>query len=617
MPGSILQYCILAISLVWSARLFAQPAIQWDKTFGGSRQDEIGVVFQTSDGGYIMGGTSTSSISNEKSENNTDATNCWIVKLNADGIKEWDKTYTSATYFCSMVPADRGGYLISAVREATIWLIRIDGAGIVLWEKSIKAGTGTTYPETTEKTSDGGYIIGATSSAEAAFNKSDPSKGLSDYWIIKVSADGEFEWDRTIGGSGVDLLKSVKQTFDGGYIVAGGSRSNVSGDKTQGSKGIEGGSDCWIVKLDKNGSKQWDKTIGGSGYEICNSIEQTPDGGFILGGRSDSNVSGDKTAPSISLDLWIVKLSHTSEIQWDATLSGSIQGDPRYAFQNIESIIPTFDGGYIAIGISNFNAGFDKSENSKGDSDIWLVKLSAAGTKLWDKTIGGNFSDWGVTVSPTTDGGYILGASSGSVISGDKTERSRGMMDYWIVKLSPESSLPVTLKTFTATSENASALLIWQTTWETNSDHFEVEHSADARSWNQIATIQAKGESTGVCSYSFAHTRPAEGQNYYRLKMVDTDGTFTYSKIQNLKFDFELIVTAYPNPAGEIIRLQSPDWSQVKGVQMLNRTGKQVYNSNGNPEQSFSTKPFFRGLYFLKIKLANETEIVQKIVIGE
>ncbi|MDB5261317.1 MAG: hypothetical protein JWQ14_598 [Adhaeribacter sp.] len=414
------------------SNLVAQPTKQWDKTIGGSGYDELKSVQQTTDGGYILGGNSQSKASGDKSEDSRSSYygDFWIVKLNATGGKEWDKT---------------------------LGTIEVNNFTAVC------------------QTADGGYIVGGQSLAKAGRDKTQDSKGINDYWIIKLDARGNKIWDKTIGGPWDDLLWTLKPTKDGGVILGGESQGGPGGDKTQAPKG---GYDFWVVKLDAQGNKQWDKTIGGSGYDILRSMDLTFDGGYILGGLSASEASGDKSENSkaagsteslAGYDYWVVKLDAQGSKQWDKTLGGNALDDFRH-------VIQTKDGGYIVGGESFSNIGGDKSENSKGGRDFWLVKLNASGNKEWDKTMGGpgdeylralhqntdggfvlsgsnksllklNTSgniEWEksvnggssfLTLDQTADGGFILGNSSNSQANGDKSEDSKGGYDYWVVKL--------------------------------------------------------------------------------------------------------------------------------------------------------------------------------------
>ncbi|MBK6642479.1 MAG: T9SS type A sorting domain-containing protein [Bacteroidetes bacterium] len=170
------------------------------------------------------------------------------------------------------------------------------------------------------QTSDGGYLLGGESNSNISWDKTENSMGDFDYWIVKTNSVGNIQWQNTIGGSEGDFLESLQQTTDGGYILGGWSLSNISGDKTQNNcDSTLGYPDFWIVKTDAAGSIQWQNTIGGSKNDKLHSIEQTIDGGYILGGYSESDISGNKTENCIGYsDYWIVKLTPetiTSSVQ--------------------------------------------------------------------------------------------------------------------------------------------------------------------------------------------------------------------------------------------------------------------------------------------------------------
>lgn len=275
-------------------------------------------------------------------------------------------------------------------------------------------------------TTDGGLIAGSFSFSNKSGTKTEDSRGWSDYWVVKLSNTGKVEWDKTIGGSDADELYAIQQTSDGGYILGGLSWSNISGEKTENSRGL---ADYWIVKINSTGKIEWDKTIGGGDYDDCRSLQQTTDGGYILGGLSASNVSGEKTDNSRGVDdYWVVKLNSAGNVEWDKTIGGS-------NYDGIMSLQQTREGGYILGGFSYSNSSGEKTEDSRGNRDFWIVKLDNSGNIEWDKTVGGNDDDRLQSIQQTTDGGYIFGGSSRSNKSGEKTENSRGFYDYWIVKL--------------------------------------------------------------------------------------------------------------------------------------------------------------------------------------
>ncbi|MBK9638708.1 MAG: hypothetical protein IPO63_13185 [Bacteroidetes bacterium] len=175
-----------------------------------------------------------------------------------------------------------------------------------------------------QQTTDGGYILGGYSDSDVSGDKSENCNGDHDYWIVKVDSLGDIQWQNTIGGSLSDNLYSIQQTSDGGYILGGCSKSNISRDKTENCNGFD---DYWIVKVDSLGVIQWENTIGGSIIDYLYSIQQTTDGGYILGGYSGSNVSGDKTENCIGgYDYWIVKVDSQGVIQWQKTIGGDLGG---------------------------------------------------------------------------------------------------------------------------------------------------------------------------------------------------------------------------------------------------------------------------------------------------
>jgi len=215
----------------------------WDKTFGGKKRDEASSIIQSQDGGFVVAGYTES-----KSVGEGDF---WIIKIDKNGNKIWDKTF--------------GG------KE---W----DGAKSIIQSK------------------DGGFItVGWTYSKGA---------GDRDIWIIKIDKDGNKIWDKTFGGKKREEVYSIKQTKDGGYIVAGCTYSKGAGDR-----------DMWIIKIDEDGKKIWDKTFGGKERDAVYSIIQTKDGGFILAGSTHSKGAGDR-------DVWIVKIDKNGNKIWDKTLGG-------------------------------------------------------------------------------------------------------------------------------------------------------------------------------------------------------------------------------------------------------------------------------------------------------
>ncbi|WP_138484824.1 T9SS type A sorting domain-containing protein [Dyadobacter bucti] len=625
--------CTLALVFFASTLLSAQPAIQWDKTIGSPLDDAPRHLEQTSDGGYIMGGTTNSGIGGDKSEYSKGSLDYWIIKLSSEGSLEWEKTIGGPANdsFSTIHQTADGGYIVGGSSSSPIgseksersrgnsdyWIVKLDKNGDKVWDKTI-GGPGGDILNDVRQTDDGGYILAGSSSSGIGGEKTEAELGqfFSDFWIVKLSATGTLEWERTLGTSGPDGLQCMTLTSDGGYVFGG----------NQGYQ--EQSSGYYLMKVSAAGTKQWEKIIGGVidsygyiyGYADINDVQQTPDGGFILGGTSNQGAGGHQTESSL-IDYWIVKLDADLSVEWDNVIATAWDADGKGG-NYFAKLVQKAGGGYTLLGYSGSFAGGDKTEDSHGNgvllwsSDFWLVRLNASGTVVWDKTIGGAEDERAYSIGNTSDGGMVLMGSSTSNAGFAKTENGKGGTDFWIVKLAPdEPSLPVTLKTFSAKKESTSAVLSWQTTSETRSSHFEIQHSTNGKTWTALGAINAKGESSEIWNYQYIHSHPATGENLYRLKMVDTDGSFALSKINRLKFAGDFSIHVYPNPAVETMTVQAGDWSKVKSVEVLNSIGKAVYHSGSIPVQTINAKELPRGLYFVKVSLNDGSVTTQKLAV--
>ncbi|MFN0276150.1 MAG: MopE-related protein [Chitinophagales bacterium] len=321
--------------------------------------------------------------------------------------------------------SDTSGDKLDVAHGMDYWIIKIDSLGNIQWQKGYGGGIGDELFEI-KQTLDGGYIVGGHSYSDDDFDKEESPVGpfgTSDYWILKLNAVGNIEWQNTIGGTSYEYFESLDITSDGGYILGGWSNSGAGGDKTE---GLIGSYDYWIVKLDSMGNIQWDNTIGGLLEENLNSMQETNDGGFILGGSSSSDISGDKTEDSKGgSDYWLLKLNSEGEIQWQKTIGGNNYDELQYVQQ-------TYDNGYFIAGLSLSGISGDKTEGSEGTAGYWVLKLDNDGEIVWQNTI---MPGYFTTAELTSDKGYILGGYSDAGIFNDKTESNLGGMDYWVIKI--------------------------------------------------------------------------------------------------------------------------------------------------------------------------------------
>lgn len=435
------NFCVMFIFTFSFITTSIAQEVKWQNTIGGSQVDYLYCIEQTIDGGYILGGFSLSNISGDKSENSYGSSDCWILKTDSAGQIQWQRTiggFQIDDLNCIKQTTD-GGYILGGTSSSNAsgvktensngsydyWIIKVDFMGTIQWQNTI-GGNSNDYLLSIQQTTDGGYILGGHSNSSISGDKTENSMGYTDYWIIKIDSIGSIQWQNTIGGSGYDYLAYLHQTTDKGYILGGTSGSVMSGDKTE---YLIGDLDYWIIKIDSLGSIQWQNTIGGFGWDFLSTIQLTSDGGYLLGGSSSSNISGDKTENNYSsADYWIVKIDSIGGIKWQNTIGG-LDADI------LNSINPSEDGGYILGGYSYSNISADKVENNIGEFDYWVVKTDSSGTIQWQNTIGGTGGDGLCSIYRTVDNQYVLGGFSRSNQSGDKLENSLGDDDYWILKL--------------------------------------------------------------------------------------------------------------------------------------------------------------------------------------
>lgn len=379
---------IVVSILMLTATLMATaqaPDSLWSRTYGGSGYDECFSVEQTSDGGFILAGR-TSSYGNGNYD-------FWLIKTDADGDTLWTKTYGgSATEYCHSVKqtAD-GGYILGGKTSSyggggyDFWVIKTTANGDTTWGRTYQNyGVETCYA--VQQTTDGGYAFAGATGGGSNY----------DFWLIKTNAVGDTTWGRTYGGSSFEECYAMQQTSDGGYILAGHTYSYGAGDW-----------DFWVVKTYANGDTTWAYPYGGSGADDCFAVQQTTDGGYILAGETASYGAG-------SWDYYLIKLNASGDTLWTRTFGGS-------AMDVCAAVRQTTDGGYVLAGRTySFGA---------GGWDFWLLKTDADGDSLWSRRFGGPAEDSGNAMTLCSDGGCL--------IAGRTTSFGAGSRDFWIVKTGP------------------------------------------------------------------------------------------------------------------------------------------------------------------------------------
>ncbi|MFA6524268.1 MAG: T9SS type A sorting domain-containing protein [Candidatus Paceibacterota bacterium] len=328
--------------------LFAQN-IKWQKSFGGILNDCAQSIQKTIDGGFIVVGYTNSNDSDVIGNHGT--YDFLVIKLDSLGNILWQKCFggmygdvgysiqqtTDGGYVVAGVTSSNDGDMIGNHGGSDCLIIKLDALGDIQWQKCI-GGSGNEEAYFIQKTFDGGYIFSGFSSSNDG--EIVGNHGGYDYLIVKLNYAGNIQWQKSLGGSGDDVAYCIKQTTDSGYVVAGYSQSN-NGDVT----GNIGSCDYWIVKLNSTGSIVWEKNFGGINTEFALSIEQTSDEGFIISGMSNSN-DGDVIGNHGGTDCLLLKLNSGGDIQWEKSLGGT-------GADYLYNIRKTLDKGYIAVGYSN------------------------------------------------------------------------------------------------------------------------------------------------------------------------------------------------------------------------------------------------------------------------
>lgn len=461
----------LYLLLIFLPALNYPQDILWEKSYGGKHADYLYDAQPTADYGFILAGSSVSDKTGNKTDDNHGDLDYWIWKMNEKGDLDWQKSIGGDGFdlLQSIRNTKDGGFILADTSNSgnsfqkndaskgitDFWVIKLDAAGGEQWQRTI-GGNGQDELLCAFQTKDGGYILGGSSSSspksisnvkaegesfaatkEDLFSKSEKSRGNMDYWIVKLSREGIIEWQRTYGGQFTDLLRSMEQTTDNGFILAGYSNSPMSGDKTNNNKGA---GDYWVIKTNDIGEIQWQKTYGADGDDQPHVIHQMLDGTYVLGGNSNSKNALTTMGGIVGngIDYWILKLDSEGEVLWSKT----------YDFGKVDiltSLVENKDhtyfiGGYAQNGGPKSSEGLlGKAKNlvskdKDGINDYLALKINQDGEEIWSKTVGSGGEDILRKLIETRDGGYLLAGTSNSGSSKDKNSNI-GSNDFWVVKL--------------------------------------------------------------------------------------------------------------------------------------------------------------------------------------
>lgn len=361
----------------WLLKFDSSDNLQWQKTYGGTDDDRGSGIIQTLDNGFAILGYSKSN-DGDVSENNG-FEDFWISKLDAFGNITWEKSFgfSGADNGFSVIQTNDSGFLITGVIDVSAsggqgnsksltakrhaggdyWVIKLNASGEREWSKFF-GGTFTDTSYDAIKVENNNYIIiGSSDSNDVDITS---NKGSYDFWVLKLSEEGNLIWEKSFGGSQIDEARAITMASDGNYVIVGDTRSDDL-DVTEN----KGAADLWVIKLTTDGNLIWEKSFGGSNFDVGRSINKTQDNGFIISGNSRS-ADADVSLNQGQNDAWVLKIDYNANLEWQKTIGGT---NIDFAYDAVE----LNDGKIIVVGESSSN-NLDIPEN-KGFTDLLVCKI--------------------------------------------------------------------------------------------------------------------------------------------------------------------------------------------------------------------------------------------------
>ena len=341
----------------------------WEKYFSGNRHDYLAATTATKEGGFLLAGTSYSSLAFDKKEKSFGGSDLWLIKLNENGEEEWQKTIGTAKNeeAKSVVQTMDLGYFVGGdVNGASqgfggkdALIIKLDKTGKVI-SQTMLGGTGSDEVEKMIPTKDGGVLLGIYSRSGIPLNppkegspttfktisKTSQNFGEGDYWIVKLNKDGALQWQKNFGGKDDDRIKTLS-FFEDGFLIGGESRSSSSGNKQP---TIKEGTDLWFIALNENGDEIWQKSYSFGNRDVVMSQNTINDAsgnktkGFLIGGYTQAEEKISKNDET----FWMLYLDNKGDEVWRKHIEGkSKQKEERLVDAKLQN-----DGSFILAGTS-------------------------------------------------------------------------------------------------------------------------------------------------------------------------------------------------------------------------------------------------------------------------
>ena len=457
----------------------------------------------------------------------------------------WVHTYGgfSEERYCSVIQTPDNGYVLTGATRSfgvgfwDFWLVMTDENGDSLWSRTY-GGEELERCYSMVQTIDGGFVLAGETTSFGA--------GEEDFWLLKTDANGDSLWSQTYGGSESDRCQAMVQTIDGGFALAGQTWSSGAGEW-----------DFWLVRTDANGDSLWSRTYGGSRFDVCNALIETPDGGFALAGHTSSFGSGYQ-------DFWLVKTDENGDSLWSRTFGG----EHREACQ---SIVQNTDGGFLLAGCTG--------TIGSGNLDFWLIRTDANGNSLWSRTFGGDNSETCYSILRTADDEFLL--------SGDTRSFGAGSYDYWLV-LTNENGDSLGSKTFGDTRNDQSS--------------------------SMIQTADGGFVLAGTTEY------PSSGSTDFWLVKTGSDPLSVANETVISKPVCYSLLNAYPNPFNSTTISYGLPFPSNVSLQLYNPLGQRISalfegkRQAGIYSANLSGRDLASGLYFVRLEGAGEV-VMRKVLL--
>lgn len=448
---------LIIMMAVCPCALSAQYTVAWDATIGGERYEELNGLLVVPDGIVVGGSTQSNLTFGDPADFSW---NILLQKTDFEGNLIWEAHFggDQDERLWMLIPTSDGGllcggYSFSGVSgdktepsrgDMDVWILRLDETGNLLWDKAF-GGAGRDELFAALEMPDGGFLLGCHSDSGAGGDKTEPSRGGQDFWLIRTAADGSLIWDKTLGGDNYDQVQDLLWAPDGNVLISGGTFSSPgSGEIAQDS--ARGGLDFWLGLFDP-GARQllWNHRYGGDNEDFPYALTLSNSGKIYLGGRSASDTApptvynNGKNTPKYGgySDFWLLELDHNGWKTNEWSFGGSGLDDLYFIQENKR-------GELVLGGVSDSGVSGNKTAVPRGGFDFWIVTLAPqTGIVRGQSALGGSGNDAPTRIAMLPDGAFVMGGHSDSGIGFEKSAASFGVNDFWV--LTTECDLQVNI----------------------------------------------------------------------------------------------------------------------------------------------------------------------------